>query len=270
LSDQVWITDQRLRLLDTTFRIVTQSPYVAGEIERLLGGFERTRSAARARNIVQVTGDDGDLTAYRDCGRITTGAELPELMAAIVSNLNFAAVEECRRFAVHAGAVGWSEGTLAVPAVSGGGKTTLTAALLQAGFTFLSDEALVFDEDGGVVPYPKPLALSAWSADKLGLDHDSDTETLILPADLGSTFDAGTGKRLTDLIVSEYGYDEVRLQPLPKSQAVAALIHYSFNHFKDPARAFRIASDVARDLRVWRLEYSDPLEAAELLSETLR
>lgn len=268
MSDQVWITDQRLRLLDTTFRILTQSEEAAGEIDRLLGGFERTKSAARARNIVQVTGDDNEFTAYRDCGRIASHANLSELMAALVSNLNFAAVEECRRFAVHAGVVGWPDGILALPATSGGGKSTLTAALSQAGFTFLSDEALVFEDDGGVTPYPKPLALSGWSADKLGLDHDPDAELLVLPNDLGSSF--GNGGRLTDLVISEYGSADLSLRPLPKSQALAALIQYSFNHYKDPESAFRIATGVAREVRVWRLEYDDPLQAARLLFETAR
>ncbi|HSM44432.1 MAG TPA: hypothetical protein VK969_05390, partial [Acidimicrobiia bacterium] len=166
------------------------------------------------------------------------------------------------------GVLGWPEGRLAIPAASGNGKTTLTAALLRNGFTFLSDEALVFDDDKAVVPYPKPLALSEWSTNALGLARTPHAENLVMPVDLGSSL--GSAGTLTDLVISEYGHEEQSLQSLPRSQAVAALIQYSFNHYKDPERAFRLASDVARDLRVWRLEYDDPLEAAELLSETLR
>lgn len=241
---------------------------MANEVDRVLAGFERSRQASRASNIVQITGQNDEFRAYRDCGRIATDADLPTLMSALVANLNFAAVEKCERFAVHAGVVGWPEGRLAIPASSGHGKTTLTAALLRQGFTFLSDEALVFDDDASVVPYPKPIALSEWSADRLGVSRSSHAEILALPGDLGSSF--GSGGRLTDLVVSEYGHSELRLEALPKSQAVAALIRYSFNHYKDPERAFRLATEVARDLRVWSLEYDDPLEAAELLSEALR
>jgi hypothetical protein len=267
LSDQVWITDQRLQLLDTTFRILSQSQTVANEVDRVLAGFERSRQASRASNLVQITGQHDEYSAYRDCGRIATDTDLPTLMSALVANLNFAAVEQCERFAVHAGVVGWPEGRVGIPASSGHGKTTLTAALLRQGFTFLSDEALVFGNDASVVPYPKPLALSEWSVDKLGLSRSSHAESLALPADLGSSF--GTGGPLTDLVISEYGHGKQSLQALPRSRAVAALIQYSFNHYKDPERAFRLATEVARDLRVWRLEYDDPLEAAEVLQDAL-
>jgi hypothetical protein len=268
LSDQVWITDQRLRLLDTTFRILSQSQTVAKEVDRLFSGFERSRQTSRASNIVQITGQGDTFRAYRDCGRLASDADLPTLMSALVANLNFAAVEQCERLAVHAGVVGWPEGRLAIPASSGRGKTTLTAALLRSGFTFLSDEALVFDDDKAVVPYPKPLALSEWSTNELGLTRTPHAENLVMPVDLGSSL--GSGGTLTDLVISEYGHGEQNLQSMPRSQAVATLIQYSFNHYKNPERAFRVAADVARDLRVWRLEYNDPLEAAELLSETLR
>ena len=241
---------------------------MAGEVDRVFSGFDRTKTTSRARNIVQVTGLDDTFTAYRDCGVIAQNADLATLMSAIVANLNFAAVEQCERFAVHAGVAGWSGGIVAIPAESGDGKTTLTAALLRHGFTFLSDEALVFDNDASVVPYPKPLALSEWSADKLGLFRSSGAEILALPADMGSSF--GRGGPLTDLVLSAYGHRQYRLQPLPRSQALAALIQYSFNHYKNPERAFRLATEVARYLRVWSLEYDDPLEAARLVSETLR
>lgn len=184
-----------------------------------------------------------------------------------MAGLNNAAIEQCSHFAVHSGVAAKTDGIVAIPAESGNGKTTLTASLVKLGFGYLSDEALVFDDDGNVLPYPKPFALSPWSADRLDVPH-TDAEVLATASDLGG-FVADSG-RVTDLVVSEYGHPDVSLEPLPKSQAIAALIRYSFNHYKDPERAFRIATDVARDLRVWRLEYDNPLEAAaQLLAEEL-
>ena len=231
-----------------------------------MAGFETTTAAARARNTIQVVGDGGNLTAYHDCRKLSVAGDSHRALTSIVAGLNNAAIEQCSHFAVHSGVVARSDLVVAFPAGSGFGKTTLTAALISQGFDFISDEALVLDDSGMVLPYPKPLALSPWSAEKLGLAH-VDTETLATAEDLGGKI--GAGGSLTDLVLSEYGHSAVSLEPMPKSQAVAALIRFSFNHFKDPARAFRIATMVARDLRVWDLMYNGPIEAAELLSEVL-
>jgi hypothetical protein len=184
----------------------------------------------------------------------------------MIAGMNSSVIETLSLFAIHAGVAGASDRIAAIPAASGHGKTTLTAALVSSGFEYLSDEALVFSDTGTVLPYPKPFALSKWSAKKLGITPQGE-ETLSTASDLGST--VGSGGELTDLVLSEFGHSDVKLDPLPRSQAVAALIQYSFNHYKDPARAFRIATEVARDLNVWRLEYDDPIEAAGLISDTL-
>ena len=239
---------------------------MADQIERVLADFPTTRRAARARNMVHVASGDGVYTVYRDCGTLASDSSISQLLPATVASLNFAAVDQCEHFAVHGGVAARKGRTIAIPAESGHGKTTLTGALVRAGFDYLSDEALVFEDDGTIIPYPKPFALSRWSADLLGVTVQGE-ETLATAEDLGGK--VGQGGKLTDLILSEYGHDKPTLEPLPKSQAVAALIHYSFNHYKDPARAFRIATEVARDINVWRLEYDDPIEAAELISTTL-
>lgn len=231
-----------------------------------MAGFETTTAAARARNTIQVVGDGGNITAYHDCRKLGVAGDSHRAFTSIVAGLNNAAIEQCPHFAVHSGVAARKDLIVAFPAGSGFGKTTLTAALVSKGFDFISDEALVFDDSGIVLPYPKPFALSPWSAESLGLGH-VETETLVTAQDLGGRI--GAGGPLTDLVLSEYGHSEPELEPLPKSDAVAALIRFSFNHFKDPERAFRIATMVARDLRVWDLKYNEPSEAADLVSGVL-
>lgn len=214
-----------------------------------------------------MVGDDGiGYSVYHDCSKLAVESGAGPALAALVAGINNAVISTCETFAVHAGAVGWEGGILALPAESGGGKSTLTAALVKTGFDYLSDEALVIEDSGAVVAYPKPFALSEWSARALGLEPEGE-ETLIVPDQLGGSFFAGEG-RLTELVLAEYGHEETRLDSLPRSQAVAALIRLSFNHYRDPERAFRLSTSVARNLRVWKLEYNQPLEAAELLSST--
>lgn len=230
-------------------------------------GFPQVSAPARASNIIQVTGDDGEgHDVFHDCRRLAERAPPSRAAAAIVAGLNNAAITQSPHFAVHAGVAGWSGGVVAFPASSGDGKTTLTAALLRQGASFLSDEALVFSDEGKVLPYPKPFAFSPWSAELFGCDT-SENEVLVTPGELGGSI--GEEGRLTDLVLSEYGHETINLEPLPKSRAVAALVQYSFNHYRDPERAFRIATGVARGVRVWRLEYDDPIAAAALLADSL-
>jgi hypothetical protein len=60
---------------------------------------------------------------------------------------------------VHAGVVGVEDCAIVLPARSFAGKTTLVAALVQAGAEYWSDEYAVLDGDGLVHPYPKPLSV---------------------------------------------------------------------------------------------------------------
>jgi hypothetical protein len=63
------------------------------------------------------------------------------------------------RVFVHAGAVGWKDRAIVMPGSSFAGKTTLTAALVRAGATYLSDEYAVVDPLGWVHPFPRDLQM---------------------------------------------------------------------------------------------------------------
>lgn len=64
-----------------------------------------------------------------------------------------------RRVFVHAGVVGWCGQAVIIPGRSLSGKTTLTAALVQAGCTYYSDEYAVLDSGGRVHPYTRLLSI---------------------------------------------------------------------------------------------------------------
>lgn len=75
----------------------------------------------------------------------------------------YLALNAIARIFVHAGAVAHHGRTIVIPGPSLSGKTTLVAALVRAGATYYSDEFAVFDEDGRVHPYAKPLSLRSGS-----------------------------------------------------------------------------------------------------------
>ena len=60
---------------------------------------------------------------------------------------------------VHAGVVGWRGKTLVFPGDSFAGKTTLVAELIKNGAEYYSDEYALFDADGLVHPFARPLSL---------------------------------------------------------------------------------------------------------------
>src|SRR5205085_12389371 len=64
-----------------------------------------------------------------------------------------------RRPFVHAGVVGWNGRAIILPGKSMSGKSTLVAALVRAGATYYSDEYAVFDAQGRIHPYARPLSL---------------------------------------------------------------------------------------------------------------
>lgn len=63
----------------------------------------------------------------------------------------FAALRLSRLVAVHAAVIRWQGRALVVPAVSGGGKSTLSRAAHEAGATVMSDEYALIDPGTGLV-----------------------------------------------------------------------------------------------------------------------
>ena len=80
-------------------------------------------------------------------------------------HLNGAAVKRADPFVVlHAGGVALDGAGVIISGPSGAGKTTLTAALVRAGFSYLTDEALAIEPSTGLLhPYPKALSIKPGS-----------------------------------------------------------------------------------------------------------
>lgn len=60
---------------------------------------------------------------------------------------------------VHAGAVGWRQKAIVIPGNSFHGKSRLVAEFVRIGADYYSDEYAIFDENGLVSPYPRPIAM---------------------------------------------------------------------------------------------------------------
>src|SRR5882757_11300929 len=72
---------------------------------------------------------------------------------------SFIAATSTAALFIHAGVVGWNGKAIVIPGRSFTGKTTLVAEFLRAGATYYSDEFAVFDRNGYVHPFSRPLGI---------------------------------------------------------------------------------------------------------------
>lgn len=202
-------------------------------------------------------------------------ATAPEDLATAVSGLlaevNAHVLHEARLFATHAGVVAHAGQTIAFPAGSGVGKSTLTAACLLAGAGYVSDEALCLDwTTGQVRAYPRPIGLLPWTRRALSVPptwNDREAETYVSAKDFGSAaVDSPPALRHIVLLAGR-GRGLPRLEPVPRQEAAAALLTRSFNHWRDPARAFAVVHEVVAAASTWQLRSGAPEATARLLLE---
>lgn len=75
------------------------------------------------------------------------------------------------RFLLHAGGAVSPDGVAALfTGRSGSGKSTAAFRLAEAGWSYLGDDIVFFDEAYRVHPFPKLAAATAWTAERLKLD----------------------------------------------------------------------------------------------------
>lgn len=98
-----------------------------------------------------------------DPGFQVPAVPLPKSMSGLAfeMGLNLVVALKCCRFVTfHAGVVANDKGAILMSAESGGGKSTLVAALMEEGYRLYSDEfALLNMPDARLASYPRPVSL---------------------------------------------------------------------------------------------------------------
>jgi hypothetical protein len=99
----------------------------------------------------------------------------PERIELLPLQLNRLVGADDRHLVLHAGGVVLDGNVIVIIGASGAGKSTLTAALVQLGARYLSDEAVLIGlDDGHLCDYSKRLSLDRHSRELLGLSGDGD------------------------------------------------------------------------------------------------
>jgi hypothetical protein len=139
-------------------------------------GCTSTEATAFDRVYAIVENGEGGWKLYADSRKVaeaTDAAEMKRRMRAHVQ-LFVAATSEQYVF-IHAGVVAFGNQAIVIPGRSYSGKTTLVAEFVKAGATYYSDEYALFDQEGRVHPYPRPLSVRA---KRTGIQRDVAFESL--------------------------------------------------------------------------------------------
>lgn len=150
----------RLRLLETVVEVRADDP-AAARLLTLLWAAMQTGDDAPPVRTYEVRRDGHAWVA-------AAGDELEavhETLWGVTDALRYQMIELCEErstafVTVHAAAVARADELVLLAGGSGAGKTTLTLALLETGWSYLSDDlAPVAVETGLVHPFPKPLGV---------------------------------------------------------------------------------------------------------------
>lgn len=271
-------TDRSWDLLGTPVRVASTSVPLGRSVAELLDAFPASSPPSphdRRYLLVDGCGRHGrDWCVHHGRADAEPFVGVAPMLSWLLTTLNHAAIGGFGGLAVHAGVVSSGRTVVAIPAKSGAGKTTLTAACLLAGFDYVSDEALcVGFAEHEIRPYPRALALSAWSRQAVGLDAISATEldagdVALAPSRLGGRV-AAEPLELAHVVNLVRRPGPSVLRSAARAESMAWLVARSFNHYKQPAAAFELTAELARNACAWRLEYGDPREAAALLFDRL-
>jgi hypothetical protein len=252
-----------LTVLATTYE-VDAPPELLAALQAL---FPAAPAVARRRGL-RLAGD----TVLLDDAPVAPVPTPADALDALLMALNARSVGDSPGLSVHAGVVARGGIAVAFPAESGHGKSTLAAACLRAGLDYVSDEALVLPWDGGgeVLPYLKPLTLSAWSAAETGLapPPGGRSERPVTPAELDAACASGP-LRLGHLLLLDRGDGPAVLERAARADGAAALLRCAFNHYAAPAGALALAGAAMARAECWTLRYDRPGPAAALVAELL-
>lgn len=191
--------------------------------------------------LYSLIGDESNYQLWRDREILAEASLLENILHTLDTDLRLqiGMLVQDRLF-VHAGVVGWRGRAIVIPGRSFSGKTTLTAALVQAGATYYSDEYAVFDWQGGVYPYPRRLAIREWEGEK-------EVKRQCTAEELGGT--VGTEPLPVGLVVhAEYELNQVWCpQEISAGEAVLALLDNTIVARTRPEFALSILPGVVSD-----------------------
>jgi hypothetical protein len=218
---------------------------------------------------------DGDPVARCDHGNQLTREVLIIVRDTTINRTDFF-------LQIHAGVVSNGSHGVMLPAAAGGGKSTLTAALVNRGFRYLTDEiALLQNDTLDVRPVPFAITVKPGSLAPLSTDYphladsprhrreDEQDVVYLIPPEQNRYPANGAPLLVRWIVFPRYGTDETTaLRPLGKAEALSRLLSECLVVPKDLDRD-SVAALIAwfSQTECFELPFSSLAEAAGLLRD---
>ncbi len=146
-------------------RINAKSPDLIANVEErirsLIPGMIRKERCESVAAVFDVWDDDSGriaATDHHDIGIVLLPPD--DFFHALSTFLRVTIAENSPKFIfLHGGAIGWKGEGIVFPGDSFAGKTTLVAELVRLGAEYYSDDFALFDEQGRLHPFPRPLSI---------------------------------------------------------------------------------------------------------------
>lgn len=210
---------------------------------------------------------------------------LPSSMAplAFEMGLNLSvALKNCRFVTIHGGVVAKDKGAVLISAASGGGKSTLTAALVAQGYRLFSDEfALLGLRDYLLHPYPRPISLKQESIpivrDLLGQESISPVlsgtpkgNIAYARPDLSSLQNAHIPEDTRLILFPAFAKEAAPMaRRLNPAEAVMRLVAASTNYSLLGEPAFRAMLSLVKGARTYEITYGTTEQSVELVTDLM-
>lgn len=274
--------EEHYQVLSSRFRIRSEVPGVDTLVGRFLAPFRAPESSGSSPCYEVVSpGDQMRFGVVRDGRCVHRSDSLTSVADFLLWEANTEPIGRVREYlVVHAGAVSWRDRGLVLPAPADHGKTTLTAGLTSAGFSYLSDEAALIDPaTGHLRPYPRalwfePPTLDLFPEVCLSLPAecrvDGRVHYQVSPDDLRPGAVGGTC-RIRYVIAPRYAKgSDTFLEPISKAAGVHLLARNAFNFEDFGLRALLVLAEVVRGADCYRLSIGDLSEGVALIEELVR
>jgi hypothetical protein len=248
-------------VLDDGVRFLADDPSLLADIDAVLGSADGELAPTIELEVQPLADGTVRLDGW---GPSRTYASRAVFLDGLPTTLNQIAAVSATCIALHSGAVRSPTGAVVLlPALSGGGKTTLTATLIRAGWDYVTDEAVGVRAGSLVaVAYPKPLVLSLESQAALGLGPTGTLnvrpevlrpDVTILRGDIGAV----------DRVVLPR-YEEgasVSLTPLEPGEAIVGIVEHALNLARVGQAGLATVCQLAVDVPVHRLVHGGAAHA---------
>jgi hypothetical protein len=234
-----------------------------------------------------LVGHDGRVDVLLDHQHLVKADSRAHAVAWLLWHISQAVVEASGEYLlIHAAAVEATPGAVVLPAAPNAGKTTLTVALIRAGFDYLTDEVVALSaESERVLPFPRPLTLEPESfaaladLDPAASSWTADTE---VPAISSPVDDVGEWRHVRAARIRPTPFGRAsppqvvvfpryqlgvptRLEPIGTAEALLELATNTFNLDRHGGQGLALLARVAERCSCFRLDVSELDEACRLL-----